>query len=66
MLNEAALERSPHKRRQLYYYIQRLAKDDVHWIDLYYSPFRNASLQSVTGFVQNPLGRYMLETADKQ
>lgn len=66
MVNEAALELDPDKRRQLYYDIQRIAKDDVHWIDLYYSPFRNASLQSVTGFVQNPLGRYMLETADKQ
>jgi hypothetical protein len=38
----------------------------VHWIDLYYSPFRNASLKSVTGFVQNPLGRYKLETAEMQ
>lgn len=66
MVNEAALELDEDKRRQLYYDIQRIAKDDVHWIDLYYSPFRNASLKSVTGFEQNPLGRYMLETADKQ
>ena len=42
-----------------------LAVDDVHWIDLYYSPFRNASRATVSGFVQNPLGRYMLETAVK-
>lgn len=66
MVNEAALELDPDKRRQLYYDIQRIAKEDVHWIDLYYSPFRNASLKSVTGFVQNPLGRYKLETAEKQ
>ena len=34
----------------------------VHWIDLYYSPFRNASWNYVSGFVQNPMGRFMLET----
>jgi peptide/nickel transport system substrate-binding protein len=66
MVQEAALELDPAKRKQLYYDIQRIAKDDVHWVDLYYSPFRNASLKTVSGFVQNPLGRYMLETADKQ
>lgn len=66
LVDEAALELDPAKRKQLYFDIQRIAKDDVHWIDLYYSPFRNASLKTVTGFVQNPLGRYMLETADKQ
>jgi peptide/nickel transport system substrate-binding protein len=66
LVDEAAVELDPEKRKQLYFEIQRIAKDDVHWIDLYYSPFRNASLKTVTGFVQNPLGRYMLETADKQ
>lgn len=66
LVNEAALELDPDKRKQMYYKIQSIAKDDVHWIDLYYSPFRNASLTSVTGFIQNPLGRYMLTTADKQ
>ena len=34
----------------------------VHWIDLYYSPFGNASWNYVSGFVQNPMGRFMLET----
>jgi len=66
LIDQAAKELDPAKRRELYFDIQRIAKDDVHWIDLYYSPFRNASLKSVSGFVQNPLGRYMLETADKQ
>jgi peptide/nickel transport system substrate-binding protein len=63
LVNAAAVELDAEKRKAMYYDIQRMAKDDVHWIDLYYSPFRNASRSSVKGFVQNPLGRYMLETA---
>jgi peptide/nickel transport system substrate-binding protein len=55
-------ELDPEKRREIYYEIQRIAKDDVHWIDLYYSPYRNISRTNVQGFVQNPLGRSMLET----
>ena len=31
------------------------------WVDLYYSPFRNASRKNVKGFYQNPTGRFMLE-----
>ncbi|CAB1060885.1 ABC transporter, substrate-binding protein (cluster 5, nickel/peptides/opines) [Olavius sp. associated proteobacterium Delta 1] len=49
------------KRRQIYYDIQRMAKEDVHWIDLYYSPFRNASRTNVVNYFQNPMGRFMLE-----
>lgn len=63
LVNAAAVELDPAKRKAMYYDIQRMTKDDVHWIDLYYSPFRNASRSNVKGFVQNPLGRYMLETA---
>jgi peptide/nickel transport system substrate-binding protein len=49
------------KRQQIYYDIQRIAKEDVHWIDLYYSPFRNASRTNVVNYFQNPMGRFMLE-----
>jgi len=49
------------KRQQIYYDIQRIAKEDVHWIDLYYSPFRNASRSNVVNFFQNPMGRFMIE-----
>lgn len=63
LVNAAAVELDPAKRKAMYFDVQRMAKDDVHWIDLYYSPFRNASRSNVKGFVQNPLGRYMLETA---
>jgi peptide/nickel transport system substrate-binding protein len=63
LIDAAAVETDPAKRKEMYYKIQAITKDDVHWIDLYYSPFRNASRKSVKGFFQNPLGRYMLETA---
>lgn len=52
------------KRREIYYEIQRQAKDDVHWIDLYYAPYRNISRSNVKNFLQNPLGRFMLETTE--
>lgn len=64
LVQKAAVEQDPAKRKTMYFEIQRLAKEDVNWLDLYYSPFRNASRAYVQGFVQNPLGRYMLETAD--
>jgi peptide/nickel transport system substrate-binding protein len=52
----------PEKRREIYYELQAIAKDDVPWIDLYYSPFRNISRTNVHDLVQNPLGRFMIET----
>lgn len=51
----------PEKRREIYYKIQELAKKDAHWIDLYYSPFRNASRDYVENFHQTPMGRFTLE-----
>ena len=36
----------------------------INWVDLYYSPFRNASRAYVKGFYQNPTGRFMLEDTD--
>ncbi len=63
LVDEAAVELDMDRRCEIYYQVQAIAKDDVHWIDLYYSPFRNASRANVHGFFQNPLGRYMLETA---
>jgi len=55
------------KRKQIYYNIQEMAKNDVNWIDLYYSPFRNASRKYVHNFHQTPMGRFTLEetTVDK-
>ena len=61
LVEQGRVELDAEKRRQIYYDIQRIAKDDVHWIDMYYSPFRNASRSNVKNFFQNPMGRFMLE-----
>lgn len=61
----ARIESDPAKREAMYFEIQTLAKSDVHWIDLYYSPFINGCRKNVTDFYQNPLGRFFLEDTDK-
>ena len=61
----ARLELDPAKREQMYVEIQKMAKDDVHWIDLYYSPYINVSRKSIENFYQNPLGRFFLEDTVK-
>jgi peptide/nickel transport system substrate-binding protein len=62
LVAKGRVELDPAKRQEIYYRIQEIAKDDVHWIDLYYAPFRNISRANVQNFLQNPLGRFMLET----
>jgi len=52
------------KRRAIYDQLQKIAADDVVMIDLYNSPYRNISRKGVTGFYQNPLGRFELETVE--
>jgi len=61
LIEQGRTELDSKKRQEIYYAIQRIAKEDVHWIDLYYSPFRNASRSNVVNFFQNPMGRFMLE-----
>jgi peptide/nickel transport system substrate-binding protein len=65
MVAAARTEADPKKREAMYMDIQRIAKDDVHWIDLYYSPYINGCRKNVSGFYQNPLGRFFLEDTDK-
>ncbi|AYD04431.1 ABC transporter substrate-binding protein [Neorhizobium sp. NCHU2750] len=61
----ARLELDPKKREAMYIEIQKLAKDDVHWIDLYYSPYINVARKNIENFHQNPLGRFSLEDTVK-
>lgn len=49
------------ERQAIYNKLQEIAMQDVVYINLYYSPFRNASLSKVSKFYQNPTGRFMLE-----
>ncbi|MBC3438080.1 ABC transporter substrate-binding protein [Pseudomonas sp. BW16M2] len=61
----ARVETDPIKRKQMYEDLQKLAKQDVHWIDLYYSPYINISRSNIQNFLQNPLGRFTLEETVK-
>jgi peptide/nickel transport system substrate-binding protein len=61
----ARVEMDPAKREAMYVELQKLAKEDVNWIDLYYSPYRNVSRKNVENFYQNPLGRFFLEDTTK-
>lgn len=54
----------PEERQEIYYRIQEIVKADVHWVDLYYSPFRNASRTNVENFHQTPMGRFTLELTE--
>ena len=65
LVAKARLELDPKKREAMYVELQKMAKDDVNWIDLYYSPYINVSRKNVEGFYQNPLGRFFLEDTVK-
>ena len=62
----ARIEMDPSKREQMYVDIQKMAKEDVNWIDLYYSPYINVSRTNIENFYQNPLGRFFLEDTVKK
>ncbi|NDL65458.1 ABC transporter substrate-binding protein [Acerihabitans arboris] len=61
----ARVEMNVGKRQQMYVDLQKMAKADVNWVDLYYSPYRNVSRKNIKDFYQNPLGRFALEDTDK-
>ncbi|MDT8854714.1 ABC transporter substrate-binding protein [Paracoccaceae bacterium Fryx2] len=65
MVAAARLEMDPAKRGAMYAEIQKLAKADTHWIDLYYSPYISVTRKGVENFGQNPLGRFYLEETVK-
>lgn len=65
LVADARLEMDPTKRGAMYAEIQKLAKADTHWIDLYYSPYISVTRKGVENFGQNPLGRFFLEDTVK-
>jgi peptide/nickel transport system substrate-binding protein len=64
LIDQGRIELDAAKRTEIYNEIQKTASDEVNWVDLYYSPFRNASRKNVKGFYQNPTGRFMLEDTE--
>jgi peptide/nickel transport system substrate-binding protein len=64
LIDAGRAEMDPVKRKAIYDEIQAIAKEDVHWIDLYYSPYCSASQTYVKRFAQSPLGRFTLEDTE--
>jgi peptide/nickel transport system substrate-binding protein len=64
LIDQGRAEQDPAKRKPIYDEMQKTASTEVNWVDLYYSPFRNASRKNVKGFYQNPTGRFMLEDTE--
>lgn len=56
LLDAARVELDLKKRQGIYDELLTIAKQDVHWIDLYYSPFSNISRKGVSGYYQSPMG----------
>jgi peptide/nickel transport system substrate-binding protein len=65
LVAQARVESDPAKREQMYVDLQKMAKEDVNFIDLYYSPYRNVCGKKISGFVQNPLGLFSLQEVKK-
>lgn len=65
LVEAARLETDPAKREAMYVTLQKMAKGDVNWIDLYYSPYINVTRKNIENFHQNPLGRFFLEETVK-
>lgn len=65
LVAQARVEMDPKKREDMYTEMQKIAKDEVNWIDLYYSPYINVTRKNIDGFYQNPLGRFFLEDVTK-
>jgi peptide/nickel transport system substrate-binding protein len=65
LVAEARVEADPAKREAMYVDLQKMAKADVNWIDLYYSPYLSVSRKNIENFGQNPLGRFYLEETKK-
>lgn len=65
LVAQGRVEMDPAKREAIYMEIQTIAKEEAHWIDLYYSPYRNVTRKNISGFYQNPLGRFFLEDTVK-
>lgn len=65
LVAKARVETDPAKREAMYVDLQKMAKADAHWIDLYYSPYLTVTRKTIDGFGQNPLGRFYLEDVKK-
>ena len=61
LIDQSRVELDAAKRGEIYDRIQQIVRDEAEWVDLYYSPYRNATASYVKHFTQNPLGGFTLE-----
>ena len=61
LIDQSRVELDTAKRAEIYDKIQQIVRDDAQWVDLFYSPYRNATATYVKNFTQNPLGGFTLE-----
>ena len=54
LVEKARIEFDPAKREQMYVDLQKMAKDDVNWIDLYYSPYPQRLPEEHRGLLPEP------------
>jgi peptide/nickel transport system substrate-binding protein len=59
LAKQAQTETDPEKRRQLYYQVQQIHKDDGPCVYLYVVPYIDALSKRVQGFFHHPMGQYV-------
>lgn len=58
LANEGRAEQDPDARRQIYYQIQQIHRDEAPFVYLYVVPYVDALLTRVQGFFHHPMGPY--------
>lgn len=61
LAHQAQTELDPEKRRQMYYQIQKIHKDDAPFVYLYVIPYVDVVSSSVKGYFHHPMGQYVFK-----
>ncbi len=58
LANEGRAEQDPDARREIYYQIQQIHRDEAPFVYMYVQPYVDAFLTKVKGFFHHPMGQY--------
>ena len=61
LAHQAQTELDPEKRRQLYYQIQQIHKEDAPFVYLYVIPYVDVLSSSIKGYFHHPMGQYVFK-----
>ncbi|MGA7673359.1 MAG: ABC transporter substrate-binding protein [Nitrolancea sp.] len=61
LAHQAQTELDPDKRRQLYYQVQQIHKDDAPFVYLYVIPYVDVLASAVQGYFHHPMGQYVFK-----